>query len=141
MKPSEAITEVPTQSTLSIGEAAFLIKPLAFLFVLICFFILAIVQIRKADKQQSNAGRNSSALTASRFRNPANGYEEDASSSWLWCFLFGPLYFALKGIWTHAAFSAGLAILTCGISWLFYPFFAKSIIRRSYLRKGWIAVE
>jgi hypothetical protein len=75
-----------------------------------------------------------------RFRNPANGYEEDATGSWLWCFLFGPIYFALKGVWNHAVFSAGLAIVTCGLSWLMYPFFAREIVARNYLRKGWIAV-
>jgi len=27
---------------------------------------------------------------ASRFRNPANGYEENVGHQWLWCLLFGP---------------------------------------------------
>lgn len=33
-----------------------------------------------------------------------------------------------------------LAILTCGISWLIYPFSAPGILRKHYLQKGWIPV-
>ena len=31
------------------------------------------------------------------------------------------------------------AIVTGGLSWLVYPFFAKGIMRTHYLRKGWMA--
>jgi len=34
-----------------------------------------------------------------------------------------------------------MAILTIGVSWLIYPFFASSIIRKNYLRKGWTQVN
>ena len=37
-----------------------------------------------------------------RFGNPANGYEEAVGTPWIWCLLFGCVYFAAKGIWTHA---------------------------------------
>ena len=47
-----------------------------------------------------------------RFRNPANGYEEKVGEAWLWCLLLGPVYFAAKGIWFHAAASLLLAIAT-----------------------------
>jgi hypothetical protein len=35
----------------------------------------------------------------------------------LWCLLFGCIYFAVRGVWTHAVASALLAIVTVGISW------------------------
>ena len=47
---------------------------------------------------------------ANRFRNPSNGYEENVGQAWLWCLLLGPIYFAAKGVWFHAAASLLLAI-------------------------------
>ncbi len=73
-----------------------------------------------------------------QFRNPTNGYVEEVRHPFLWCLLFGTIYFAVKGVWTHAAASLCLAVLSVGISWLIYPFFAKRIIERHYLRLGWI---
>ena len=76
------------------------------------------------------------------YKNPANGYVEQISPmSWLWCLIFGALYFAYKGIWTHVVVSLVLAPMTLGLSWLVYPFFARSIIENSYLRKGWIGFD
>ncbi len=76
---------------------------------------------------------------ARKFKNPSNGYSEEVSgATWLWCLLFGAFYFAFKGIWTHAVVSFGAAFLTFGVSWLIYPFFAKSIVENSYRKKGWI---
>jgi len=49
----------------------------------------------------------------------------------------GCLYFAAKGVWTHAVAGLFLALLTGGISRLVYPFFATRIMRTHYLRKGW----
>jgi hypothetical protein len=51
-----------------------------------------------------------------KFRNPANGHEEEVGHAWLWCLLFGFIYFAIKGVWTHAVASFALAIVTAGIS-------------------------
>ncbi|MBB1127249.1 hypothetical protein [Thiospirillum jenense] len=77
-----------------------------------------------------------------KFRNPSNGYTEKVSSvAWLWVLLFGTIYFIIKGVWTHALVSFIFALLTAGISWLIYPFFASSIMRRHYLKKGWIEVS
>ena len=74
-----------------------------------------------------------------KFKNPANDYTEEVSSlTWLWCFLFGGFYFAYKGIWPHFIIGIGLALLTWGVSWFLYPFFAKGIVVKSYLKKGWI---
>ncbi|MFZ1989932.1 MAG: hypothetical protein WAW96_09190 [Alphaproteobacteria bacterium] len=74
-----------------------------------------------------------------RFRNPANDYEESTNAAWLWCLLFGPLYWLVKGIWSHALLQL---VLSCFIlPWLVYPFFAGAIVRSHYLRKGWIEVD
>lgn len=75
-----------------------------------------------------------------RFQNPQNEYVETANYAFLWCLLFGCLYFAVKGIWGHAVVALVLAIGTAGFSWLVYPFFAKSIVANSYLRRGWVQV-
>lgn len=75
-----------------------------------------------------------------RFRNPANGYEEDVGSAGLWCLLFGFAYFAAKGVWTHAAASLALAIMTGGLSWFVYPFFARAAVEKNFLRRGWVLI-
>ena len=59
----------------------------------------------------------------------------------LWCLLFGCIYFAAKGIWTHAVAAFLLAIFTLGLSWLIYPLFARQIVRTHYLRRGWQQVD
>lgn len=75
------------------------------------------------------------------FQNSANGYIEKVSLPFLWTLLFGPLYFAVMGVWTHAIVSFFLAFLTVGISWLIYPFAASQIMETSYLRKGWVPLS
>jgi hypothetical protein len=85
-------------------------------------------------------GNGGPCFKAMKFQNPANGYVEETKDAWLWCLLFGCIYFAVKGIWTHAIAAAVLAILTVGLSWLIYPFFANDIVRTHYLRKGWVEV-
>src|SRR6266478_708588 len=75
-----------------------------------------------------------------RFQNSSNFYVEQVSLPFLWTLLFGPLYFAVKGVWTHAIVSAIVGICTFGLSWLIYPFFASKIMRTHYLRKGWIEI-
>ena len=74
------------------------------------------------------------------FRNPTNGYTEKVGTPWLWCLLFGCIYFAVKGIWTHAIAAFLLALLSGGLSWLVYPFFARGIVEKHYFRTGWIPV-
>lgn len=77
-----------------------------------------------------------------KFKNPSNGYIEEVSSmAWLWVLLFGTIYFAVKGVWTHFLVSLIFALLTLGISWLVYPFFASGIMRKHYLKKGWFEVN
>lgn len=77
-----------------------------------------------------------------KFKNPSNGYIEEVSSmSWLWVLLFGTIYFAVKGVWTHALVSFVFAVITAGVSWLIYPFFTSGIMRKHYLKKGRIEVD
>lgn len=102
--------------------------------------ILFIAHMLDKKMARDKAIRKKKGNLPARFRNPANGYEEEATSSWLWCLLFGPAYFALKGVWTHMVFAAALALVTAGISWVIYPFFAKDIIARNYLRRGWVPI-
>ena len=77
-----------------------------------------------------------------KFKNPMNDYEETVSSSlsWLWCFLFGPIYWAVKGIWRHAVVHLVLAMITAGISHFVYPFFTYKIIRKHYNKIGWTEI-
>jgi hypothetical protein len=76
------------------------------------------------------------------YEHPANGYREVGGTglSWLWCLLFGFFYFAFKGVWVHALVGFFLAICTSGLSWLIYPFFARGIVDRGYLKRGWRVV-
>lgn len=77
-----------------------------------------------------------------KFKNPNNGYVEEVSDLvWLWVLLLGCVYFAVRGVWTHAVVGLVLAILTWGVSWLVYPFFARIIMQRHYLRRGWQEVS
>lgn len=73
------------------------------------------------------------------FRNPANGYTQSVNplTSFVGCLLFGVLYFAYKGAWKHAFISLFAALITFGISWLIYPFFAFGCVKNSYLERGW----
>ena len=75
-----------------------------------------------------------------KFRNPVNGYVEDSPHPWLWCLLFGVFYFGYKGIWMHVVLGMLAGLVTSGISWLIYPFFARMIITKHYLSKGWTQV-
>lgn len=77
-----------------------------------------------------------------KFRHPKNGHTETVSDlTWLWVLLFGCLFFVVKGNWRHALAGFGLAVLTVGVSWLVYPFFAYRIMKTHYLRMGWERVK
>lgn len=73
-----------------------------------------------------------------RFKNPSNGHVAHVRHAFLWCLLFGCFYFIKHDAWGSAFIALAVAIFTAGVGWLIYPFFAKSIIRNSYLRKGWV---
>ena len=81
-------------------------------------------------------------VMGTKFKNPSNDYVETASSfAWLWTILWAPLYFAFKGIWSHAVVSLVLGICTFGVSSIVYAFFANSIVGNNYSKKGWIKLD
>ncbi|NEX20254.1 hypothetical protein G3480_07990 [Thiorhodococcus mannitoliphagus] len=76
-----------------------------------------------------------------KFKNPETGaIEEVPALAPLWVLLFGVFYFAYKGIWNHVLGSILFAIVTAGLSWLVYPFFAYDILCKHYVDRGWIEV-
>ena len=78
-----------------------------------------------------------------RFVNQANGYSETGGTrfSWLWCLLFGLLYFAYKGAWRHAAIHLFFTMASFGLAWLIYPFFAYGICNAAAMRRGMIPAD
>jgi hypothetical protein len=96
--------------------------------------------IRLARRRMSNPSVSLDRQVV-RFRNPANGYEKEVGTPWIWCLLFGCIYFAVRGIWTHAAAGVLLAVFTFSLSWWIYPPFARRIVETHYLRRGWLPVR
>ena len=82
------------------------------------------------------------------FKNPQNDHVETVTSGLLWVFLWTPIYYAVKAIWTHAIVRLALGIIgwsvTMGIGAIaigvVYAFLNKSIVKSHYLKKGWIEV-
>jgi hypothetical protein len=66
------------------------------------------------------------------FQNRDNGYIEQVTMPRLSTLLFGPLYFASRGVWTHCVASLLLALCTGGVSWLLYPLAAAQIMETHY---------
>jgi hypothetical protein len=102
---------------------------------------LGCVLFHSARRRSSNHGPVPPNGRVIRFQNPANGYEEDIGTPWIWCLLFGCIYFAVRGVWTHAVAALLLAVITARFSWLVYPFFARAAVERHYFRKGWLPVS
>ncbi len=84
-----------------------------------------------------------SSTPAPVFENPQNGFREDAYThiSWLWVFLFGPLYWAGRGVWRHVFIHLILALISFGIAHFIYPFFTSQILLNHYQRSGWKLVS
>lgn len=93
------------------------------------------------DEQAPKQAPKIDPSSATVFRHPKSGQQTDIDRAWLWTLLFGVIYFAIKGVWTHAIASLLLAFGTAGISWLIYPVFAKKIVRNHLLVKGWQPVS
>jgi hypothetical protein len=82
-----------------------------------------------------------------RFRNPANGYKESVTAlSILGAFLFGPIWFAVQGLWAHAIILVVGIMLLSGfflfwpllvVLWLLYALLAPVLLKRAFLRRGW----
>ncbi|WP_323771065.1 DUF2628 domain-containing protein [Antarctobacter sp.] len=54
----------------------------------------------------------------------AETFDDSTGASWLWAFLFGPLYFAVHGFWGRAAIVLVLSFFIIGIfvaPFLAYP--------------------
>ena len=77
------------------------------------------------------------------YKNPANDYHEEIYGkwSWLWVLLLGPIYWAIKGVWTHFVAYFLLIFLTSGVAHFIYPFFTYVILKNHYERKGWLRVD
>lgn len=56
------------------------------------------------------------------------------------CFFFGPIWFAVKGMWLWALGSLAISAMTCGFSWLVFPFFANGLHRKHLLNAGYLSV-
>ncbi|WP_300160022.1 hypothetical protein [Solidesulfovibrio sp.] len=84
----------------------------------------------------SAAGPLRGVHTAQAFVDPSTGHVVRFERAWLWALLFGPLYFAWRGAWFHAFMGIFAVVLTAGLAWLVYPFFAARLLRRHYLRQG-----
>jgi hypothetical protein len=117
------------------------IFPNIFLLLIIAAIIFAIFRLkqRKSTPVNSNSILTYHKQGGSRLHlvNPSNGTHKE-TIPFLWTLIFGGFYFIAHGIWTHAIIAFVLAIPTFGLSWLFYPFFAKSIILNYYLKMGWV---
>ncbi|WP_130472910.1 DUF2628 domain-containing protein [Candidatus Magnetaquicoccus inordinatus] len=101
--------------------------------------------------RQKGTRRNDSRRVIMKFQNSVNGYEETRSVPWLWALLFGPLYFMAIGRWSSAFFWIIVAVIMGFLlgplampGWiildLWYAIFAGSIVRRSYLSRGWYEI-
>lgn len=87
-----------------------------------------------------------------RFQNGKNGYIEEKTVPWFWTILFGGIYFLVNGLWAGfliwfliGAFlfasmgpAATLLMIVLG---LIMSAFAPSLIRSSYLRRGWVQID
>jgi hypothetical protein len=83
------------------------------------------------------------------FEHPANGYREQIDNSVIgWTLVIGPIYLALKGLWTFAIIQAVGLIIFWGVGGLFGAATlilvglytgskVKDELATSYLRKGW----
>ena len=78
---------------------------------------------------------------AMTFRNPATQETLDIAHCWAWALLFGVFYFLYRRVWAHALISAIAAMVTYGVAWLIYPFFAREVMRKHLVAQGWIAVQ
>lgn len=72
-----------------------------------------------------------------QFTHPQNGFTAEVRAPRFFTFLFGPLYFAAHGVWSHVFISFFAAVFTGGLAWFVYPFLAPGILEDAYLRNGW----
>ncbi len=86
-----------------------------------------------------------------KFRNPANGYEEEKSVPPLWMFFFGFFYMLASRLWVPALMwivmgfvcillgpVGGLAMV---IGHVVFCVKAEDMVRAAYMRRGWAEVQ
>lgn len=80
---------------------------------------------------------------ARSFRNPSNGYVEQATTSlsWFWVLILGPFYLLWRRYWGHAFISLIGTLLTYGLSNIVYAIAIYHIAPKHYLREGWTEVS
>ena len=61
-----------------------------------------------------------------------------SSVSWLWTVLFGPIFFAFKGMWIHFIILLPLSLFTFGLASLIAAIFANQWVYNHYKKKGYI---
>ena len=64
-----------------------------------------------------------------------------SSVSWLWTVLFGPIFFAFKGMWIHFIILLPLSLFTFGLASLIAAFFANQWVYNHYKSKGYIEFQ
>lgn len=66
---------------------------------------------------------------------PTSGTVKNVLGSWhrLWCLIFGPLYYACKGMWGWAVIS----FLTFNGILIIMPLWNRTIVRSHYENNGW----
>ena len=85
------------------------------------------------------------------FRNPRTDTVVRVATrlSWLWAFLWAPVYYAIKGIWLHAAASLvlgwGLGVVAFWpaalVVGLVYAVKNTEIVRKYYNDRGWVYIS
>ena len=73
---------------------------------------------------------------------PTNKEPSDIYNGFNWpCLFFGPLWFAVKGMWLWAIGSFLLGSFTIGFSWIIFPFFANGMYKKHLRSNGWLTEE
>ena len=70
-----------------------------------------------------------------------SGLTAEVTGGSVFCsFLFGWMYYLVKGVYKHAVLAFILAFATVGISLFVYPFFTRRIMHEYYLKTGYEVV-
>jgi hypothetical protein len=85
--------------------------------------------------------RSFSSLSNAKYRNPHTGIVDSIGSPALGSLFFGCFYFLIRKMYYHAVISLVLAVITGGLSWFVFPFFAAGIVDQHYLKNGWIRIQ
>ena len=70
---------------------------------------------------------------------PKTGVKEQTWTGFSWpCLALGVFWFLYKRLYGWTAITFLAAIITSGIAWLVFPFFANGVHRSSLLKSGWL---